>query len=59
MRNGGVETNSYKSNGLLASHTDALGKKTTYGYDSASRLNAVTNALLQVTRYTYNERGLL
>lgn len=41
----------------LTQHQDALDRITTYGYDPAGRLAAVTNANLEVTQFGYNPVG--
>lgn len=38
-------------------YTDAAGRTSTYGYDSAGQLTSVTNALSQTTTFAYNSTG--
>ena len=53
---GGVFTYKYDSYGNMTEKTDALGNKTTYGYDpiNHSDLTSVTNALSKTWNYIYN-----
>lgn len=57
--NGGqTSVDSYTHNDFgLESHTDAEQRVTTYGYDAAGRLFAVTNANLEVVLATFNRLG--
>ncbi len=56
LRNGATESWAY-TNGLKTSHTNSLGKVTTYTYDALGRLASFTDPLGNTTAYQYNDRG--
>ncbi len=51
-----TETFAYGAQGL-STRLDALGRATTFGYDPAGRLAAVTNANAEVTQFGYDSLG--
>ncbi len=56
LRNGATESWAY-TNGLKISHTDALGKISSYTYNTLNRLATTTDPLGHTTAYEYNDRG--
>ncbi|HOX23628.1 MAG TPA: hypothetical protein PLL10_09200, partial [Elusimicrobiales bacterium] len=52
---GGTSKIAYDSNGNPVKFTDEAGRVTSVGYDSKNRITALTNALRQTTRITYND----
>jgi RHS repeat-associated protein len=57
--NGHVSTNTWDSHGNLLTHTDALGRTTTYSYDALNDVTSITDPMGNLTTMTYDVHGNL